>query len=228
VGGYADYSRAAALKRRTFERVLDRSLPSAGVAGRLLDIGTAHGLLLDLAAARGWRTAGIEPNPAAAAAARGSGHEVATGALPEALEGIGGWFDLISMLDVLEHMRDPLAELRRLRGRLRPGGRLVIVAPDYGGLSRRVMGAHWPHFKREHLWYFRRRTMRRILREAGYSPFFVRPFFKTMSVRYLAADFSRHEGAVGLLSRELLRWLPGAADWPMPLYLDELIAVAGI
>jgi len=227
LGGYADYPGAAELKRRTFERLLDRFASPMGTAGRLLDIGTAHGLLLDAAAFRGWRTAGIEPNPDAAASARVKGHEVVTGMLPGALGGLAGRFDLISMLDVLEHLPDPLAELRRLRGRLQPGGTLVVVAPDYGGLSRRLMGAHWPHFKREHLWYFRHRTMRRILTEAGYSPVVVRPFFKTMSVRYLVADFSRHEGTVGLVSRAFLRWLPKPGDWPMPLYLDELIATAG-
>jgi 2-polyprenyl-3-methyl-5-hydroxy-6-metoxy-1,4-benzoquinol methylase len=130
LGGYADYPGAAELKHRTFGGS-GRFASPKGTAGRLLDIGAAHGLLLDAAASRGWRTAGIEPNPDAAASARVKGHEVVTGMLPGALGGLAGRFDLISMLDVLEHLPDPLAA-RRLKVDC-SGGMLVVVAPDYGG-----------------------------------------------------------------------------------------------
>ncbi|MFM2475425.1 class I SAM-dependent methyltransferase, partial [Burkholderia cenocepacia] len=40
-------------------------------------------------------------------------------------------FDLIAMLDVLEHVDDPAAALAEVRARLAPGGRLVVTVPAY-------------------------------------------------------------------------------------------------
>jgi 2-polyprenyl-3-methyl-5-hydroxy-6-metoxy-1,4-benzoquinol methylase len=226
-GGYVDYDAAEAVKRPTFERLLDEIGRRAPARGRLLDVGAATGLLLDLARARGYETAGIEPNPEASESARARGHLVVTGLLPGALDGVAGDFDVITLLDVLEHLPDPLAELGRLRTRLREGGLLVAVTPDWGGWFRPLMGAHWPHLKpEEHLWYFRRGTLEALCRKAGFRAATARRSSKTTSLDYLLADFAKHTGPVGAFSRALAPRLPRALTRPVNLFLDEMVVIA--
>lgn len=74
---------------------------------------------------------GFELMPDAAAAARAVFDEVTTGSIetPGALAG-AGQFDLILVLDVLEHLRDPAAIVRQLKDRLAPGGCIVASLPN--------------------------------------------------------------------------------------------------
>ncbi len=225
IGGYVDYAAAAALKRRSFDRVLDSIAGRFSSSPRLLDVGAAQGLLLELAAARGWDAFGIEPDRAAGDKARSKGLKVVTGMIPAALDDVTGAFDVITLLDTIEHLRDPLAELRTLSGRLRAGGVIVLITPDWGGLFRPLMGAHWPHLKpTEHLWYFRPRTLRKLLEAAGLKEISVRPFFKTVSLDYLLADFAKHGGFFGGAARTLRRLV--RPSFPITLYLDEMVAIA--
>jgi SAM-dependent methyltransferase len=54
-------------------------------------------------------------------------------------------FDVIMHIDVLEHIEDDRAELSRAAGHLKPGGRLIVIAPAHEWLSSRfdkAMGHH--------------------------------------------------------------------------------------
>lgn len=46
--------------------------------------------------------------------------------------------DVISLTNVLHHLQDPIAFLLKARGRLRPGGRIILVEPYYSKLSRQI------------------------------------------------------------------------------------------
>ena len=80
-------------------------------------------------------------------------------------------FDQIQLFHVLEHIHDPLAALVRLRGWLKPRGRLVIEVPDveqpYGGLSF--------FFQYPHLYSFSAQTLGALLRRAGFRVLVVGP-----------------------------------------------------
>src|SRR5580658_916643 len=62
--------------------------------------------------------------------------------IPEDLAGMEASFDTVLCLNVLEYLDDPAAVLRTLGGALKPGGRLVVLAPNspglFGGLDRRM------------------------------------------------------------------------------------------
>ena len=102
-------------------------------ASRVLEIGCASGGTL--AWLRGERhcawAAGVELNEDAASRAREHCDLLLTGDV-EALELPiePGSLDLILCLDVLEHLRDPWALVRRLQGLLRPGGVLLASIPN--------------------------------------------------------------------------------------------------
>jgi len=107
--GYADYLGAEQVLRREFARTVDfvrLSCPS----GKLLEIGCAYGFFLK-EAMRYFEVSGIELSDDAAAHCRQAGLNVLSGEADEAnLERVGE-MDVIVMLDVVEHLRDPYATL---------------------------------------------------------------------------------------------------------------------
>ncbi|HET8675037.1 MAG TPA: class I SAM-dependent methyltransferase [Blastocatellia bacterium] len=96
----------------------------------LLDIGAHVGRLIHLASRAGWAAEGIELNPRTSAfAADKTGlpvHRVNAHALVSA----GRSFRVVTMLDVLEHIPDPVAMLTTLRRLMEVGGWIAVKVPS--------------------------------------------------------------------------------------------------
>jgi Methyltransferase domain len=75
----------------------------------------------------------------------------------------------IVMIQVLDHLLDPLTSLRKLHAKLRPGGKLMVVTHDESSLLRRIFGARWPAFCLQHPQIFNPRTMTAMVEAAGFS-----------------------------------------------------------
>jgi SAM-dependent methyltransferase len=118
-------------RRRIIRAELDRlALP---VGSRVLDAGCGSGRTLVELADYGEVT-GIELNDEAAELARDRGlGEVVVGRLEE-LPWDDGTFDLITCLDVIEHVPDDVGALRELLRVSRPGGWLLVTVPAYQAL----------------------------------------------------------------------------------------------
>lgn len=144
--GYVDYHAEAGLLRRRGERY-GRILARHATPGRLLDVGAAAGYLLDGFAQAGWSGTGIEPNATMAAAARRRGVEVHVGLADETtLEALAipeASLDAVSMIQVIAHVLDPVASLRALTRRLRPGGLLIVETWDRSSITARALGTRW-------------------------------------------------------------------------------------
>jgi len=103
---------------------------------RILDIGGGGGGNTPMLARFGRvRMVEMDPEARAVAEARQLG-EVADGHLPDAIPFGSERFDLITLLDVLEHVPEDGASVRRLAERLRSGGRVVVTVPAYMFLWR--------------------------------------------------------------------------------------------
>ena len=164
--GYADYRGAEPVLRREFARTVE-FIRMRRDGGRLLEVGCAYGFFLREAKPF-FDVAGIELAADAAAQARGSGLNVTTGAADEATLQRLGDFDVIVMLDVIEHLPDPLDLLRLLGRHLVPGGIIVITTGDFASLAARLSGRHWRLMTPpQHLWFFTPDSMSRMARSAG-------------------------------------------------------------
>lgn len=167
--GYDGYVGEADNWRRTFRDRL-RDLPAR--RGSLLDVGAATGFFVEQARAAGWDASGVEPSSwAADYARRVVGVDVRTGYL-ESSGFADGSFDAVTMWEVIEHLPDPRVTLAEIHRVLRPGGRLVLSTPDAGSLPARLSGRRWLGWRKvpEHLYFFDRQTLDRLLRQAGFRP----------------------------------------------------------
>jgi 2-polyprenyl-3-methyl-5-hydroxy-6-metoxy-1,4-benzoquinol methylase len=171
--GYGDYRAAADLYRRSFQRRWRELAPRFPASlerepYRLLDVGCAAGYFLDVVAAAGWEVRGVEPSaPIAAEARRRHGVDAVHVGTLEQLPAWGS-FDLITLWDVLEHVPDPVATLRRAKLLLAPGGTLLVETQNIDSALARLLGRRWHHFKHgEHLVHFNPTTLRLAFEAAG-------------------------------------------------------------
>jgi 2-polyprenyl-3-methyl-5-hydroxy-6-metoxy-1,4-benzoquinol methylase len=143
---------------------------------RVLELGPATGYMSRVLRDRGCSVVGIEVDPAMAKQATRYAERVIVGDLDTMdLDSDLGEdrFDVIVAADVLEHLKDPLAALRRLRAFLAPDGFFVISLPNvaHGSVRLALLGGHFTYQKtglldETHLRFFTRESVDRLLDEA--------------------------------------------------------------
>ena len=130
-----DEMHALELPADAVEAALLALLP-AGPLGRMLDLGTGTGRLLELLAPRISSGLGIDASRAMLALARARLSRPADGGLDHCTVRLGdiyrlglpdGGFDLVTVQMVLHYAEDPPAVLAEAARVLRPGGRLVVI-----------------------------------------------------------------------------------------------------
>jgi len=98
--------------------------------GKLLDVGSGVGLFLAVAKERGWDVEGVE---FCSIPAETSAEKFGIAPIRDAFEEID-WgdkrFDLVTIWDTLEHLRNPLLTVRKATEILKPGGHIFLSIPD--------------------------------------------------------------------------------------------------
>lgn len=224
--GYDDYAALEPALRHTFRKRLARLARRAGAAGqRLLDVGAAYGFAACEAERAGFRVTAVEISAEAArhAALRLPGGVLRGSAL--SLPFVSRSFDVITLWDVLEHLPDPHRAVSELARCLRPGGRLALTTGDVGSLAARLSGRRWHLYTLpEHLFFFSRESLRRLLEAHG-----------------LRVERMRAEGGaypVGYLVERLRKTLfggtaPLARGWPgarlvLPVNLLDVVTLEAV
>jgi SAM-dependent methyltransferase len=169
---YYDAEIPAAPDRR-YEEWLAEAESKVG-RGRLLEVGAGSGAFSRVALRRGWAVDATEVSASGLQLLRETGATVHAGDLA-ALQLPAAAFDLVVSLEVLEHLVEPGAHLEELGRLTRPGGLLLLTTPNFGGLSRRLLGMRWRVVDPEHLGYFTAATLGWALERAGFTRVSVRP-----------------------------------------------------
>jgi 2-polyprenyl-3-methyl-5-hydroxy-6-metoxy-1,4-benzoquinol methylase len=215
------------MKMKTASRLL-RQIDKFKNNGNLLDIGCAAGHFLETAAQQGWQCYGVEISEYSATLAKEKfGDRIyccsfEDAPLPEA------FFDCIIMSDVLEHFQNPNPVLRKIWTILKEDGIMVVVTPDSGSLSARLLKSKWTHFKLEHLIYFNRRNINSYLNKFNFISLEIRAAVKSLNLQYIQSQFTVYpHSVITPVINFLNRLLPGCfLRMNMSFILGDMLVIA--
>lgn len=205
--GYEATRDARALQAGRLVEVLIRHSKGTPGRRRLLDVGAGSGILLEAAAARGWQVEGVEPSRWLAQQATARGLRVHAGVLPH--PDAAGPCDAVTVVDVIEHVPDPVGLMSEVRKVLHPDGVALVVTPDVQSVAARLMGWKWWHYRVAHIGYFDRHTLDRCMQAAGLECIgWARPSWY-FTVAYLA--------------ERVMTYLPSALRFRPPAFLEGMV-----
>jgi SAM-dependent methyltransferase len=206
------------------QRARMRNWPLCELAtpGRALDVGCGRGDLGAELHTRGWSVDGVDPSAEACAVARRRGIDARQGVLG-GVELAAESYDAVIFQHCLEHVVEPRADLALAHRLLRPGGRVIVTAPNWGSWQRRRFRDRWfPLELPRHRTHFTRAGLQAALEQAGFSELRL-----GTSSSFICLCWSLQYRLHGRLwsdqgVRLWLGYAASAALWPAAFILDRL------
>ena len=220
VYGYEDYISERINKQKGYRGIceqVNRFLLSPRPRAKLLDYGCGLGFFLDAAFELGFDVEGVEFN------------EYALGYIRQRyrypVHSPGEFnpsdsYDVLTMFDVIEHLREPFEMLDTAHGLLAEDGLLVVSTMDSTSVTSRLMGKRLEDFRRisEHLFFFDRSNLASILGKHGFDVLKVASIGHSFEMRLLASRLRATLPIVGAPLQWFLRVFPFVNRWS--IYLD--------
>jgi len=155
--------------RSTMEGYYALTRPFLSSRHRFLDIGCDIGVLLEVARKDGFREVyGVEPNPAAASRAEGVQGAIISRKFYEVQEFPDNYFDLVSLIHVVDHLINLIDVLSKARRELKPDGVVLAVVHNVESWLARGLGEHFPPYNIYHHYFFSPTTFRRLFQRCGF------------------------------------------------------------
>jgi 2-polyprenyl-3-methyl-5-hydroxy-6-metoxy-1,4-benzoquinol methylase len=152
---------------------------------RVLELGCSAGYMTKVMSERGHRVTAVEIDPVAARLATPFADRMFIGDL-DRIESDGqhllselepGGFDTLVAADVLEHLRDPVGCLRRVRDLVETDGKLILSIPNvaHGDVRLALVAGRFDYqdsglLDRTHVQMFTLETLVAMIREVGLAP----------------------------------------------------------
>ncbi len=150
-------AREAVRRYRFFENLIEKADP-------LLDIGSGNGVFVYCLRRLGHDAQGIGPDESHSRHARKVLEiPVATGFAADIKD--KGVFSVVTLHHVLEHMTDPLSELKHIRSMLKPEGKLVVEVPNAEDIRQDPKN----RYHRAHIYTFNPETLTAMGEKAGFA-----------------------------------------------------------
>jgi 2-polyprenyl-3-methyl-5-hydroxy-6-metoxy-1,4-benzoquinol methylase len=153
--------------------------------GEMLDIGCGNGHLLKAASSRGWIVSGYDVDKKSTSdVAKRLGIDVQSGDF-FSIDYADEKFDLVTMHQVLEHVKQPRKYMSKIHSIVKPGGCVFIAVPNIKsasnklkfflerlGLRKKNIGKYYD--TNHHLLYFEPKTLKGLVEEYGFKIVFQR------------------------------------------------------
>lgn len=165
---YRDERRRLPFEGRVWRARLKRIARHRPPPADFLDVGCAFGGFVAAAGAMGYRARGLDVSKYAVEAGRATGLDLKTGALEPGVYPANS-FDVVTLVEVFEHLADPRAACRTLADILRPGGLCLIQTANFDGRQARSAGRDYHYYLPGHLFYYSARNLKELLAQHGFS-----------------------------------------------------------
>lgn len=153
---YTDPARYDSAYRCAMNRLQMFEWHFGGKKQRILDVGAGNMAFVDAMRNAGHDAYGLDPNPLRSDCERGTAMDVK------------GQWDVITLLDVIEHLPDSRMVLKHLRSCLAPNGLLIVETPEWDSPHHKVEGSAWRHHRdRQHLCLFSRQAIEDLYEQCG-------------------------------------------------------------
>ncbi|MDH5770739.1 MAG: class I SAM-dependent methyltransferase [Candidatus Bathyarchaeota archaeon] len=166
---YKRYKDLKEMQRKYFPRsILEEKIKSKS---RVLDIGCAFGYFLKLCDDYNLETYGVDVSKYAInEAKRITKAKLYLGDINEGLSVFNNeFFDLVTMFDVIEHLKNPWSLLTEVYRVLRRGGKMIIVTPNINAIAKLLEKNQWGGFSDpSHFYLFTSDSLRFLVEKAGF------------------------------------------------------------
>jgi len=218
IWGYTDYIAERINKQYQYQKLVRNSknilLEQRGAnhvgGNRWLDVGCGLGYLLDVAFDEGFAVSGVEYNHSAVEYIHSKYvYDVRHGDINDVK--FDKLFDVISAIDVIEHLRDPFEVVRKMRQIIKEDGLLILGTMDSDSTVSRIFGKRLEDFRRirEHLFFFSRKTLADVLNRNGFDVIKIEYVGHTFQIRALLDRVNLMIPGIGNFLKMLIRpaWL---------------------
>lgn len=162
---------------------------------KILDVGCGIGYFLEEAKKRDWEVYGTELSKKSAEICSGKGIKIKEGIL-DSKNYEPGMFDIITSIEVIEHINNPLEELKNFNSILRKGGLVYVTTPNFNSLLRyRLKSAYNIITYPEHLCYYTPKTLNKLFKISG---------FKELKIETTGISLTRFRTSTGISDQKII------------------------
>ena len=139
------------------------------INGDVLEIGCGYGFFLNMRREIGYNTSGIEPGPIPSEYAKNVLKLDIDSNFLDKSKFAQKTFDLVIMIDVIEHIDDAFLFISTVKKVLKPGGYLFIGTGNIESLNSRIAKNKWGYYKTwEHVSFFSPTSMKKLLSKCDF------------------------------------------------------------
>jgi 2-polyprenyl-3-methyl-5-hydroxy-6-metoxy-1,4-benzoquinol methylase len=191
----------------------------------LLDVGAAAGYFVKVAQDDGWMAQGVEPSRWMAKYAKEKLDVKVQPGVIQDHKFKSESFDAITYWDVLEHVPNPLSDLKKTNKLLRKGGTLIVNYPDFDSLPAKIFKRKWWFILSIHLWYFTPQTITKLLNKAGFKVIKIQPHYQALELGYLTYRLKAYT-ELGYKILLLVFRVLGLLKFNLPYYAGQTMVIA--
>lgn len=221
--GYADYMGSENVLKKEFSNILKKLVKlKKKEQCYLLEIGCAFGYFLELAK-QYFICNGIEISEIAAENAKKKCNNIIVGPANDFNLNKARRFDIVVMLDVIEHLPDPSETLESISNNITGGGIILITTGNIGSLLSKITGEYWRLMTPpQHITFFSKRTLKELLLKHGFRIIELSAPFKFVPLGLILYQLERYIKIK--FPRSILRKL-GRVSFPINLF-DTIRVIA--
>lgn len=155
-----------------------------------LDVGCAKGFLVEYMLSKKVDAYGIELFPDVAKEAQDlvGNRRIITGNFETF--NFNKSYDLITMFDLIEHVKDPQKTLTKAKTILNPGGKILIITPNIRSWKRTLLRQNWTAYHLEHVNCFSCDSMNFFAKKTGLKLVSCESFHKTVNFHYFVRQLT--------------------------------------